>query len=88
MDYFAQIDLPAELSENVCLEIEKSVKLCHSQKYIDDVKQKCAKLESGQNVIERQNDIYFSQNSYKGALLSVQAAVTAVENILCTDNQF
>lgn len=41
LDYFAQIDLPEQLTENVCLEIEKSVKLCHSQKYIDEVKQKC-----------------------------------------------
>ena len=72
-----------ELTPEVIEYLEKEVlPLNHSEDLLNEVKEKCQQLGPGESLPERHRDVYFSNDSYQGALLSLWATVKGIQALL------
>ena len=72
-----------ELSSEVIDFLEQEIlPMSHSKEYVQSLKDKCNILKDLETLPDRINDVYFSNDSYKGGLLSLLAAIRGVQAIL------
>ena len=66
-------DKDPNLESKIELAVKNLISLNHSAEYIAEVRKKCENLEEGYGLFENVNDIYYSKDSFLGAILCVEA---------------
>jgi histone deacetylase 6 len=74
-----------ELEESV-EEMDKlmfdTLRLIHSNEYVEELRQRCSNLEEGKGDADTKQDVYFCRNTYDAAVLSSYAVIQGINTIL------